>query len=162
MLLTYEARSVTVPDYAIAEEQGRTADHLSADSRTSAQLVQHYRNENTGESHKDRIRQMVDSGGWAEADAVVVELGLWRVADGIGLAVLDRRSVAAAIYHGVEAPIARVGLQMASTATDLFLPARGLPKIGLYLRPSAEAIERRKRDGLGATATMCVPFTLDD
>ena len=110
MLLTYEARSVTVPDYAIAEEQGRTADHLSADSRTSAQLVQQYRNENTGESHKDRIRQMVDSGGWAEADAVVGELGRCLVPDGIGRAVRERHSVAAAFCHGMAAPIARVGL----------------------------------------------------
>ena len=93
-----------------AEPHGCLSAHLSADSRTGAQLVQHYRYENNGENYEERIRQMVDRGGWAEADAVVVELGLCLVPDGIGLAVRERHSVAVAFCHGMAAPIARVGL----------------------------------------------------
>ena len=47
---------------------------------------------------------MVDSSGWTEADAVLVQLGLSFVPRGIGLAVRERRSLAAAISHGLYAP----------------------------------------------------------
>lgn len=65
------------------------------------------------------------------ADAVAVELGLQFVAPGIDLAVRNCQTVAAAICLGVYASIARVGMQMASPAPDLFLPARGLPELRL-------------------------------
>ena len=74
---------------------------------------------------------MVERGGWAEADAGVVRLGLEFVGRGIGLAVRERRTEAAAIFHGLYASIARVGMHMVSPAPDIFLPARGLPEVGL-------------------------------
>ena len=44
-----------------------------------------------GGRNEKRIRAMVERGGWVEADAVVVRLGIHFVALGIGLAVRDRR-----------------------------------------------------------------------
>ncbi len=85
-------------DYPLAiEEQGNplTASELSA---TNAELLQ-MKMPRRGENNADRIRKMVNRGGWAEADAFVVQLGLSLVAVGIGLAVRERRTAAAAICN---------------------------------------------------------------
>ena len=71
-----------------------------APSSNAEVLQEHMR---VGDSHYylQRIRTMVERGGWAEADATVVQLGLWVVARGIGFAVRTRRTVASAFCHGM-------------------------------------------------------------
>jgi hypothetical protein len=123
---------------------------------TNAELLQLYRHEVNGGYHEQNICSMVDRGGWAKADAVLVRLLLSFVARGIGLAVCERRTAAAAICHGVHASIARVGEHTASPAPDLFLPAQGLSDLGLrhglfYYEPLAAAFSSIDT----ATCTRC-------
>lgn len=107
-------------------------------------------------------------GGGTRADATAVLLGILVVASGIGLAMRERRAEAAAICHGVHAPIACAGKQMASPAPDLFMPARGPPeldlKYGLFdSDPSvAAALERCGRGEVGRSATPYTPLLLTD
>ena len=117
----------------------------------------------------ERIRKMVDLGGWSEADAFIVLIGFASVGLGIGLAVRERRTVAVAICHGVHAPIARVGERMAAPVPDLFMPARGLPELGLQFglfdnEPLAMVFERRGIGKGGGDAVTLFPLLmfLDD
>jgi hypothetical protein len=116
--------------------------------RTNAVLLQLYRHQAEGGYHERRIRAMVDRCGWAEADAAVVELCLLRVSMGIGLAVRERRTVAAAICHGAHASIALMGLQMASPAPDFFMAARGPPELVMH-----RGLLRNRAFGRGVRAT---------
>ena len=132
---------------------------------TSAELVWDLRHVRyaTGDTHRDHeesIRVMIH-GGWAESDAVGVELGLHFVSRGIGLAVREHRTVAAAICHGVYASIACVGAHMASPAPDLFVQALQL----FECEPSAAAFAiygTGEGGGERNPVTLCAPFALRD
>lgn len=108
---------------------------------------------------------MVDRGGWVEADAVLVKFCRSLVNRSVGIAVHERRTIAAAFFHGLHASIALVGIQMTSSAPDLLLPARGFPELGQQrclfdLEPFA--FERRGGGNGGDTITLFTPMALSD
>ena len=152
----------------LSDEATERPPNAGALERTNNDLLRYYRHEADGGYREQNIRTMVDRGGWAEVDAVVVELCLSRIAPGIGLAVRERRTVAAVICHGLYLSIACVGEQMASPAPDLFLLARLLPKPGMRqglfdCEPLAAAFEGRGGgEGRGDAVTLCAPLSLVD
>ena len=129
---------------------------------TSAEVVWdlwHIRYEaGKGRDHEKSIRRMV-RGGWVESDAVGVELGLHFVSSGIGLAVRERRTVAAAMCHGVYASIARMGEHMGSPAPDIFVQALRL----FDCEPSVAAFARNSKvQSADDPITLFAPFALRD
>ena len=90
---------------------------------------------------------MANRGGWREADATVVELGLALVANGITLAVHERRREAAQIFHGVHALIERAGVQKAKPAPKLSFQRTGCASPTCRLALST--VSRRPRPSFG-------------
>lgn len=80
---------------------------------SNAEMLQEHMREGDGRYYLQRIRTMVERGGWTEADAIVVQLGLWVVAPrGIGFVVRTRRTVASAFCHGLYELLSGAGQRM--------------------------------------------------
>lgn len=92
-------------------------------------------------------------------------LGLNFARVGIGFAVRERMTAAAAICHGVCTQLAHAGALMAELAPDLYLAARGLPEHGVPrglfdYEPSAASFERP--GGFGRTVMLHSPIRIRD
>lgn len=117
------------PEYTLPPNTQPTLDEVLEPPWTATHRRWHrYKNENgiflrhDGGYRKQHIRTMAERGRWAEADVVIVELGLLCVVRGIGLAVRECRTVASGICHELYTSIARISLQMEIPAPDFFLP----------------------------------------